>query len=263
MIKQTTAGIDTKNKLARALRRRKIATMEELSDAIGVDVRMTIYRSLKELGYQTSYSHGGRYYALKATVNFNERGLWSAHRVWFSEHGTLMATLEKFISDSQRGYFASELESLLHVGVKESLLRLVQKGQISRERVSHSYLYCSPSNKVRKRQIAARAAELGVAIDSLVAAEAVSNEVKAAIVLFAALLDERQLRLFAGVEALQFGKGAERWIANLLGIHRQTVAKGRSELLAGEVDFERIRKKGAGRPRVEKKRPKSSRRSKS
>jgi len=262
MVKHATGTIDTKNKLAAVLRRRKVATMEELSAAIGIDVRMTIYRSLKELGYQTSYSHGGRYYALKETVAFNEGGLWSARRVWFSEDGTLMATLKRFVSNSQRGYFASELEHLLHVCVKESLLRLVQKDRISRQRVSRSYLYCSRIETIRKRQIAARAADLGEAIDSLIAAEAVPHEVKAAIVLFAALLDERQLRLFAGVEALQFGKGAERWIANLLGVHRQTVAKGRSQVLAGEVDFERIRKTGAGRPRVEKKTPKSSKESK-
>ena len=262
MAKQTLATIETKNKLAKVLRQRKVATMEQLSAAVASDVRMTIYRLLKQLGYQTSYSHGGRYYALNETVDFDEWGLWSARKVWFSEDGTLMATLERFVSNSQRGYFASELEDLLHVGVKETLLRLVQKGQISRQRVSRSYLYCSRTETIRKRQIAARAAEMGEVIDSFVAAEAVPDEVKAAIVLFAALLDERQLRLFAGVEALQFGKGAELWIANLLGVHRQTVAKGRSQLLAGEVDFERIRKKGAGRPAAEKKTPKSSIRSK-
>jgi len=82
-------------------------------------------------------------------------------------------------------------------------------------------------------------------------------------VLFAALLDERQRRLFAGVEALQFGRSADGWIAALLGIHRQTVAKGRRELLDKNIDFNRIRKEGAGRPRVEKKRRKSSGRSSS
>ena len=255
--------VQPRNKLAVILKRKRVATMEELRAALGTDVRMTIYRRLKELGYRTSYSHGGRYYALKETVNFDDLGLWSARSVWFSKHGTLMTTLERCVSDSQRGHFASELEPLLHVGVKESLLRLVQKGRISRERVSHAYLYCSQSDTIRKRQLAARAVELGGALDSLVTADQVSNEIKAAVALFAALLNERQLRLFAGVEALQFGRGAESWIANLLGVHRQTVAKGRRELLEGEVDFERIRKKGAGRPRVEKKPPKSSRRSKS
>ncbi len=253
--------VQAKNMLATILKRKRVATMEELRAALETHARMTIYRRLKELGYRTSYSHGGRYYALKETVNFNDLGLWSARSAWFSEHGTLMATLERCVSDSQRGYFATELEALLHVGVKESLLRLVQKDRISRERVDHAYLYCSQRKAIRKRQLAARAVEQGRGLDSLLTADQVSDEIKAAVALFAASLDERQLRLFAGVEALQFGRGTETWIANLLGVHRQTVAKGRRELLEGDVNFERVRKKGAGRPRAEKKTPESSRRS--
>ncbi|MFH0903038.1 MAG: hypothetical protein V2A73_20605 [Pseudomonadota bacterium] len=88
-----------------------------------------------------------------------------------------------------------------------------------------------------------------------------SDEVKAAIVLFAALLDERQLRLFAGIEVLQFGQTSEGWLSELLGVHRQTIVKGRQQLLDRNVDFERVRKRGAGRPRVEKKDPRSSKES--
>jgi len=244
---------EMKAKLAAELKRKRVMTIEELGGALGTEVRMTLYRLLKELSYRTSYSHGGRYYALRETLRFDALGLWSFRSVWFSIHGTLMATLEKCVSESPRGYFASELERVLHVGVKESLLRLIQKGRLSRERVSTSYLYCSTNPAIRERQLAARASALGIPMGPRVTPEEIPNEVKAAIVLFTALLDERQRRLFAGVEALQFGRGAERWIADLLGIHRQTVAKGRLELLQGKVDFERIRKKGAGRPRVEKK----------
>jgi hypothetical protein len=92
-------------------------------------------------------------------------------------------------------------------------------------------------------------------------ADWLSDEVKAAIILFVSLLDEQGRRLFAGIQALQFGRGAERWIAELLGIHPQTVAKGRRELLDGNVDVTRIRKQGAGRPKLEKKRQRSSKRS--
>ena len=58
-------------------------------------------------------------------------------------------------------------------------------------------------------------------------------------------------------------RSADGWIADLLGIHRQTVAKGRRELLDKNIAFNRIRKEGAGRPRVEKKHRKSLRRSSS
>lgn len=256
-------AVDAKKKLATILKRKGVATMDELGAALGTHVRMTIYRLLKDLSYRTSYSHGGRYYALKETIQFDEMELWTYHSVWFSKHGTLMATLEKLVSDSESGYFAHELGTLLHVSVAETLLRLVQKGRIFRERVSNAYLYCSTNSAIHKRQFVTRAAELGVAVRPLVAKEEIPDEVKAAIVLFATLLDERQLRLFAGVEALQCGHGAERWIADLLDIHRQTVAKGRQQLLDGDVLFERVRRKGAGRPKVEKKPRKSSSKSNS
>jgi len=250
-------------KLISFLKRKRVATIEDLKAALHTDVRMAVYRVLKEISYQTSYSHGGRYYALRETMQFDQNGLWSARSVWFSKYGTLMATLEQFVQNAERGCFSKELETLLHVGAKESLLRLLQQGRVSRERVSLAYLYCSRDSSIRKRQLAARAAEMGRMIEPLVAPEGVSDEVKAAIVLFSALLDERLRRLFAGVEALQFGRGAESWIADLLGIHRQTVGKGAQQLLDGDVVIDRIRRKGAGRPSVEKKARRSSKKSKS
>jgi hypothetical protein len=251
-----------KKKLDEFLTRVQVATMEEIKAVYGTDVGMTIYRALKQLKYRTSYSHNGRYYALKKTIEFDEHGLWSARSVWFSQDGTLMKTLERCVSDSKSGYFAHELEGLLHVSVRESLLRLVQQDRVSRERVSRLYLYCSKNASVRRKQLAERQSkEGGLGVQFLVGPEQIPDEVKAAIILFSALLDERQRRLFAGVEALQFGRNAERWIADLLDIHYQTVAKGRQELLDREVNFARIRKKGAGRPSVEKKIRKSSRKS--
>lgn len=248
--------------LKKFLNRKPVATLDELKATLKTDVGMTVYRSLKKLSYRTSYSHSGRYYALKETVRFDEHGLWTARSVWFSRHGTLLKTLERFVTDSDSGYFAHELESLLHVGVKESLLRLVQHGSISREKVSRLYLYCSRNASIRRQQLAERQAEISDSgVHILFEPDRVSDEVKAAIILFTALLNEQQRRLFAGVEALQFGREAERWIAHLLGIHPQTVAKGKQELLERDVDTKRIRKEGAGRPRVEKKHQKSTKKS--
>ncbi len=250
--------------LVRFFAKKKIATMPELKHVLGTEVDMTVYRALKRLSYRSSYSHGGRYYALSRTVEFDEKGLWSTHSVWFSRRRTLAATLERWVTASELGYFAEELEQQLHVGVRETLLRLIQKNRVTRQRMGRSYLYCSSNASVRRRQLVAREAQLGdAALQVLSGPDEVPDEVKAAVVLFAALLDERQRRLFAGVEALQFGRSADGWIADLLGIHRQTVAKGRRELLDKNIDFNRIRKEGAGRPRVEKKRRKSSRRSSS
>ena len=57
------------------------------------------------------------------------------------------------------------------------------------------------------------------------------EELRAAIVLFASLLDERQRRLFAGLESLKCGWGGARRIAQLLGIDPSTVATGRRQLV--------------------------------
>ena len=117
------------------LEERIVATMPEMMTVLGTPVRKTVLRKLKELSYRTSYSHSGKYYCLDRLVRFNERGLWSYQAVWFSRQGTLMATLRELVLGSEEGWFAHELKECLHVGVKESLLKLTKNGQISREQI--------------------------------------------------------------------------------------------------------------------------------
>jgi hypothetical protein len=90
----------------------------------------------------------------------------------------------------------------------------------------------------------------------VIAAASVSDELKAGIILFYSLLDEKQRRLYAGLEALKLGRGGDRRISDLLGLDPHTVAKGRQELLRQEVLPERVRQAGGGRKPTEKKRPK-------
>ena len=78
------------------------------------------------------------------------------------------------------------------------------------------------------------------------------------LLLFCSMLDERQRRLYAGLESLKLGHGGDAYIAALLGLDPHTVAKGRKELINGELSAsDNIRVKGAGRPLQEKKRLKS------
>jgi hypothetical protein len=79
---------------------------------------------------------------------------------------------------------------------------------------------------------------------------------KAYLVLFSSLLDEQQRRLYAGLESLKFGRGGDQKLAELLQLDAHTVARGRKELLAQEVEWDRVRKPGGGRKLTEKKRPK-------
>ena len=54
------------------------------------------------------------------------------------------------------------------------------------------------------------------------------DELRAAIILFYSLLDERQRRLYAALESLKIGHGGDRRIAELLGLDAGTVARGAS-----------------------------------
>jgi hypothetical protein len=62
--------------LRKHLRRHKIATLPELKSALGTAADLTVFRKLKLLDYLSSYTHRGRYYALRETVRFDDAGLW-------------------------------------------------------------------------------------------------------------------------------------------------------------------------------------------
>ena len=246
--------------LEKALRHNKIATMPELKEALGTDVDVTVFRKLKQLAYRTSYSHRGAYYALDETARFDQDGLWSLRSVWFSRWGTLLDTAGAFVEKSPGGCFVEELDNLLHAGTKEPLLRLVQQGRVTRQTVGGLYLYCSTKPILRERQLLARRVLQADPhrATSLIAADKVPDELKGAIVLFFSLLDEKQRRLYAGLESLKLGYGGDQRIAGFIGMDPHTVARGRRELIEQDFEIDRLRKAGGGRKPVEKKRPKSS-----
>jgi hypothetical protein len=242
-------------KLVDLLKQQKIASMQELKDALGTSADATVFRKLSELSYLSSYSHRGRYYTLGSIPVFDQLGLWSFRSVWFSERGTLLTTAEALIDDSEQGFYETELESLLHVEVRGCLLKLIQKQRVFRQKVLGRYLYCSRVASQRKKQIHARRiiGSTGTLAGPIAPAEVLPDELKAAIIIFFALLDEKQRRIYAGLESLKLGHGGDQRIAELLGIDRATVARGREQLLAQEIEADRIRKPGAGRKPVEKK----------
>jgi len=68
------------------------------------------------------------------------------------------------------------------------------------------------------------------------------------------LLNEKDRRQLVGLLARQLGQGGVTTMAQITGLSRTTIRRGQRELTASEVS-DRIRAKGGGRPRVEKKRP--------
>lgn len=93
--------------------------------------------------------------------------------------------------------------------------------------------------------------ELVIGVES-VARELLYHELKAAIILFFSVLDEKQRRLYAGLESLMCGYGGDSKVASLLGLNEHTVAKGRAEILQRDVELERVRRQGGGRKTTEK-----------
>lgn len=230
------------------LGQRKIATMDDLKEALGTGADATVFRKLATLGYRTSYSHRGRYYTLEEVPRFDELGLWSFRQVFFSRFGTLVSTVEALVASAEAGYDVAELEAVLNVEAKSALLKGVRAGRLAREQVSGRYVYFSCEVSVRRAQ-----AHAGSVYDAEAARlslgpglRVLPDELKAAIVIFYSLLDERQRRLYAGLEALKVGHGGDAQVAELLG---------------GDIDPKRVRRAGGGRPSAKKAPPRSSRRS--
>ena len=256
-----TEKFDTAS-LIELLESKEIVTLDELALALGSHAKATIFRKLKQIDYRASYSHRGQFYTLAGDDKFDVLGLWSFEDVHFSSYGTLRATVQALVSLADAGFYANELDPIVHVEVKNALSYLAQNELVHRERFSSGYLYCSSEPAVRKRQVAMRRASESEAVAGRLPIGEIPGELKAAIVLFFCLLDEQQRRLFAGLESLKWGYGGDRKVARLLGLDEETVARGRRQLRDQDVEVDRTRKVGGGRKPVEKKRRKSSRESK-
>ena len=193
--------------LVSLLRDQTVATLPELMAALGTRSRRTAFRKLKEVSHRTSYTHRGGYYTLDELADFDERGLWSFGAVRFSAAGTLLATAASTVRQSEAGLFSKEADNLLHVGTQDALRKLVRDGRLTREKLNGRFLYCAADPARRAGQTRARRLLLaapGLA-RPLPEAELLPDELRAALVLFASLLDERQRRLFAGLESLKCG----------------------------------------------------------
>jgi hypothetical protein len=235
--------------------RNKIATIEELRAALGNPARCTIFRKLGEIEYLSSYSHRGKYYTLKSIARFTAQGLWRFRSVCFSRFGNLLETAEAFVQRSEAGYSAGELKEILGVKTKHALVQLVRDGRLKREKIETVYIYFSPDTESARRQRKARSIHMRASSATLIVAnpDLAVEEAKATILLFSSMLNEKQRRLYAGLESLKLGYGGDTHIASLLGMDPHTVARGRQELINKECGEDRIRVSGGGRLAQEKK----------
>lgn len=237
---------------------RKIVNIDKVINVSGAGARMTAFRILRSLDYLSSYSHRGAFYTLHEIADFDEIGLWSLGDVRFSRDGNLLNTVIRLSTESLSGMTVAELDDLLGVESKHSALQAYKRKLLLREKIGSRYVYLSCNPEARRRQSVEREnidaeTELGIGVDITL----LPDEVKAAVILFFSLLNEKQRRLYAGLEAAKLGHGGDRKISAFLGLDPHTVAKGRCELLDDSV-IQGIRKPGGGNHPIEKKRRKSS-----
>ena len=239
------------------LNKHKVATIEQLREALGDPARCTLFRKLGELEYLSSYSHRGKYYTLKSVARFTAQGLWRFRSVCFSRFGNLLETAEAFVRRSETGYSAGELSDVLCVKTKHALTQLVREGQLQRDKIGAAYIYFAADSGAARRQRKARMVHAKASSAALMVSnpDLAVEEAKATILLFSSMLNEKQRRLYAGLESLKLGHGGDAHIASLLGMDAHTVARGRQELIDTNCGEDTVRAAGGGRLSQEKKRP--------
>ncbi len=230
-----------------------VASLPEIAAALGSPSHRTVCRKLVQAGCRSSYSHCGRYYTLDELAGYDEYGLWNHDGIRFSSRGSLMSTAAYLTHNSSAGYRARELSGLVGVEAYGTLYKLTRDGRVVRAEADGHIVYCSVDPVRRKKQLHARQILSADGLPELPSDVYRDNRVDTAAAALFGLLDERQRRLFAGLESLRYGHGGDRRVASALGISAATVATGRRQLLTGGLDPNRIRQPGGGRRAVEKK----------
>lgn len=142
--------------LARLFRRRRVADLDALFEALQTQSRMSVFRRLSAMGYYSSYSHAGRYYTLQDIPDFDAEGLWQYEGIGFSRHGSLKSTVEHLVTMAEAGRTHQELQLRLQVRVHNPLLELVREKRIGREPIPGHYLYVSPEPERSRDQLRLR-----------------------------------------------------------------------------------------------------------
>ena len=205
-----------KKQLIKVFNEKSVLTIVDLKNFLQTNSRMTVFRKLKQLPYRSSYSHCGKYYTLDNIAQYNVTGIWNYNKIYFSKYGTL----------------------------KNTVLDLFKTHNIDRKQIGKEYIYLSFESGetqflLRKQEIQQKQTTVKDVTDEYLA-------------LFMLLLNEKQKRLFAGFESLKLGYGGDKKIAIKTGLNVKTVSRGRQELLSKDIDMDKIRKVGAGRPSLKK-----------
>lgn len=125
----------------------------DLSQSLDCSV-ITVRRLLKQLGYFSSFTHNSKWYALYSVPAFNKEGLWFCDGIGFSKHGNLKKTLLHLIDKSPQGLSAMQLADKLSVPCHAVLNQMRKDGVVDRFKNTGSFVYLSPDEEKKERQLA-------------------------------------------------------------------------------------------------------------
>lgn len=139
---------------------RTVISLDEIRECLGGVSSMTAFRYLRLVPYRRSYNHNGKLYARHDVSRYDRYGLWSSGDGLFSIDGSLRATVRRLVYEAKAGATNRELQDRLRVRVQHTLLDLLRKGEVERERVTEVYVYLHTEASVRKGQLQARREEV-------------------------------------------------------------------------------------------------------
>ncbi len=156
--------------------------LPRIEKALGGVSTMTAFRYLKQVPYRRSYNHNGRYYCFHEPSRYDRLGLWTWRDVHFSRDGSLRKTVCRLVCELQGGATQRELQEQLKVRVHNTLLDLLRKGEVARERLVRVYVYLHMDRQIREAQIEHRqtlleAQDIATAQDKVVISDAVVIQV--------------------------------------------------------------------------------------
>jgi len=204
-----------------------VVDLRRIETALGDASPMTAFRYLRQIPYRRSYNHNGRYYCLHEPSRYDRFGLWSRGNIHFSVDGSLGETVRRLVDEAKAGATHRELQDRLQVRVHNTLLTLLRRGEVKRERLAQWYLYLHSDARVGAQQIQRRQALISEA-----EAEQAKEEIADGIIIQVLLTLLRH----------PAAKVAE--VVRYLRGHSPPIATGQVQAVFARYDLDHIGKKG-------------------
>ncbi|MBD3334658.1 MAG: hypothetical protein GF355_04000 [Candidatus Eisenbacteria bacterium] len=148
------------------LRKRPAVDLATICSTLGEVSPMTAFRYLRQVPYRRSYNQNGRFYSHHDPSRYDRFGLWSWEDIHFSIDGSLKNTVRRLVHEAEAGVTQRELQERLRVRVYNTLLHLLRKREIDRDRLAKVYLYLHCDARVRSSQLERRQELFARAVES-------------------------------------------------------------------------------------------------